>query len=136
MCSPIVYWYCYCTFNNLYVGFPFFYACSFICATSGSLVPCMDVKNFFFKHLESHCYIITSRCYVCMYCFYCVINFHWGKPCKQEKRMEYGIRVVITIHTHIATWRYNITMTFKMFNSRKKVNAVPSLYSVLAVHMS
>ena len=29
MCSPIVYlYYCYCTFINLYVGFPFFYACS------------------------------------------------------------------------------------------------------------
>jgi hypothetical protein len=32
MCSPIVYsYYCYYTFINLYVGFPFFYACSFIC---------------------------------------------------------------------------------------------------------
>ena len=36
MCSPIVYlYYCYCTFINLYVGFPFFYACSFICAVHG-----------------------------------------------------------------------------------------------------
>jgi hypothetical protein len=32
---------------------------------------------------------------VCMYCFYSVINFHWGKLCKQQKRMEYRIRVFI-----------------------------------------
>ena len=30
-----------------------------------------------------------------MYCFYSVINFHWGKLCKQQKRMEYRIRVFI-----------------------------------------
>ena len=33
---------------NLYVGFPFFYACSFICASSGSFVPYMDRQIFFF----------------------------------------------------------------------------------------
>ena len=46
MCSPIVYLY-YCTFINLYVGFPFFYACSFICAFSGSFVPYMDRQKLF-----------------------------------------------------------------------------------------
>ena len=53
--------------------------------------------NFFpgIRLHESHCYIIASRCYVCMYCFYSVINFHWWKLCKQQKRMEYGIRVFI-----------------------------------------
>ena len=50
MCSPIVYlYYCYCTLINLYVGFPFFYACSFICASSGSFVPYMDRQKLFFK---------------------------------------------------------------------------------------
>ena len=48
MCSPIVYlYYCYCTFINLYVGFPFFYTCSFICASSGSFVPYMDRQKLF-----------------------------------------------------------------------------------------
>jgi hypothetical protein len=34
--------------------------------------------NFFpgIKRHESHCYIITSRGYVCMYRFYSVIHFH------------------------------------------------------------
>jgi hypothetical protein len=27
------------------------------------------------KRHKSHCYIIKSRCYVCMYCFYSVIHF-------------------------------------------------------------
>jgi hypothetical protein len=27
-----------------------------------------------------------------MYCFYSVINVHWGKLCKQQKCMEYRIR--------------------------------------------
>ena len=50
MCSPIVYlYYCYCTFINLYVGFPFFYACSFICASSGSFVAYMDRQKLFFE---------------------------------------------------------------------------------------
>ena len=49
MYSPIVYLYCYCTFINLYVGFPFFYACSFICAPSGSFVPYMDRQKLFFE---------------------------------------------------------------------------------------
>ena len=50
MCSPIVYlYYCYCTFINLCVGFPFFYACSFICASSGSFVPYMDRQKLFFE---------------------------------------------------------------------------------------
>ena len=53
--------------------------------------------NFFpgIKRHESHCYIITSRCCVCMYCFYSVINVHWWKLCKQPKRIEYVIRVCI-----------------------------------------
>ena len=47
MCSPIVYlYYCYSTFINLYVGFPFFYACSFICASSGSFVPSKTFLKF------------------------------------------------------------------------------------------
>jgi hypothetical protein len=96
-----------------------------------------------------------------------VINFHWGKLCKQQKRMEYRIRVILFVLYHhtmyvinlsnisikgnfkqiarvelkcvqysegdYILWRYNITMTFMTFNSRKKVIAVPSLYSVLAV---
>ena len=50
MCSPIVYlYYCYCTFINLYVGFPLLYACSFICASSGSFVPYMDRQQLFFE---------------------------------------------------------------------------------------
>ena len=50
MCSPIVYlYYCYCTFINLYVEFPFFHACSFICASSGSVVPYMDRQQLFFE---------------------------------------------------------------------------------------
>ena len=53
MCSPIVYlYYCYCTFINLYVGFPFFYACSFLCASSGSFVPYMDRQNLFYIRLK------------------------------------------------------------------------------------
>ena len=53
MCSPIVYlYYCYCTFINLYVGFPFLYACSFICASSGSFVPYMDRQKLFFEILK------------------------------------------------------------------------------------
>ena len=55
MCSPIVYLYCYCTFNNLYVGFPFFYACSFICASSGSFVPYMDRQTLYFEIVKSLC---------------------------------------------------------------------------------
>jgi hypothetical protein len=48
--QPIVYlYYCYYTFINLYVGFPFFYVCSFICASSGSFVPHMDRQNVFLK---------------------------------------------------------------------------------------
>ena len=47
MCSPIVYLYCYCTFIYLYVGLPFFYACSFICGSSGSFVLYMDRQNLF-----------------------------------------------------------------------------------------
>ena len=51
MCSPIVYlYYYYCTFINLYVGFPFFYACSFICASS---VPYMDRQKLFLKFEKS-----------------------------------------------------------------------------------
>ena len=50
MCSPSVYlYYCYCTFINLYVEFPFCYACSFICASSGSFVPYMDRQKLFFE---------------------------------------------------------------------------------------
>ena len=60
--SPIVYsYYCYCTFLNLYVGFPFFYACSFICASSGSFVLYMDRQKHFFLNLKSRC--IVSRFY-------------------------------------------------------------------------
>ena len=63
MCSPIVYlYYCYCTFINLYVGFPFFYACSFICASSGSFVPYMDRQKPFFWNLKSR--YIVSRFYL------------------------------------------------------------------------
>jgi hypothetical protein len=63
MCSPIVYlYYCYCTFINLYVGFPFFYACSFICASSGSFVPYMDRQNPFLKFEKS------------LYCFEILFN--------------------------------------------------------------
>ena len=63
MCSPIVYlYYCYCTFINLYVEFPFFYACSFICASSGSFVPTWTVKNFFLKFEKS------------LYCFEILFN--------------------------------------------------------------
>ena len=63
MCSPIVYiYYCYCTFINLYVGFPFFYACSFICASSGSFVPYMDRQKLFgnlkSRHIVSRFYLI------------------------------------------------------------------------------
>ena len=60
MCSPIVYlYYCYCTFINLHVGFPFFYACSFICAPSGSFVPYMDRQIFFLKFEKSpYCFEI------------------------------------------------------------------------------
>ena len=60
MCSPIVYlYYCYCTFINLYVGFPFFYACSFICAPSGSFVRTWTVKNIFLKFEKSpYCFEI------------------------------------------------------------------------------
>ena len=54
MCSPIVYlYYCYCTFINLYVGFPFFYVSSFICASSGSFVPHMDRQKLFFEIVKS-----------------------------------------------------------------------------------
>ena len=53
MCSPIVYlYYCYCTFINLYVGFPFFHARSFICASSGSFVPYMDRQKPFFLNCK------------------------------------------------------------------------------------
>ena len=63
MCSPIVYsYYCYCTFINLYVGFPFFYACSFICASSGYFVPYMDRQKPFFFNLKSR--HIGSRFYL------------------------------------------------------------------------
>ena len=63
MCSPIVYlYYCYCTFINLYVEFPFFYACSFKCASSGSFVPYMDGQTLFFGNLKS-CFIV-SRFYL------------------------------------------------------------------------
>ena len=60
MCSPIVYLYfCYCTFINLYVGFPFFYECSFICASSGSFVPYMDSQKLFLKFEKSpYCFEI------------------------------------------------------------------------------
>jgi hypothetical protein len=54
MCSPIVYlYYYYCTFINLYVGFPFVYVCSFICASSGSFVPHMDRQQLFFEIVKS-----------------------------------------------------------------------------------
>ena len=53
MCSPIVYLYhCYCTFINLYVGFPFFYICSFICTSSGSFVPRMNRQKPFFLNCK------------------------------------------------------------------------------------
>ena len=59
MCSPIVYlYYCYCTFINLYVGFPLFYACSFICASSGSFVPYMDFKTFLKFEKSPYCFEI------------------------------------------------------------------------------
>ena len=48
ICRFVVY-VVYCTFINLYVGFPFFYACSFICASSGSFVPYMDRQKLFFE---------------------------------------------------------------------------------------
>ena len=52
MCSPIVYlYYCYCTFIYM------FYACSFICASSGSFVTYMDrQKRFFFNKFEKSLY--------------------------------------------------------------------------------
>ena len=63
MCSSIVYlYYCYCTFINLYVGFPFFYACSFICASSASFVPYMDRQKLFLKFEKS------------LYCFEILFN--------------------------------------------------------------
>ena len=63
MCSPIVYlYYCYCTFINLYVRCRFFYACSFICASSGSFVPYMDRQKPFFWNLKS--LYIVSRFYL------------------------------------------------------------------------
>ena len=63
MCSPIVYlYYYYCTFINLYVGLPFFYACSFICASSGSFVPYMDRQKLFLKFEKS------------LYCFEILFN--------------------------------------------------------------
>jgi hypothetical protein len=55
MCSPIVYlYYCYSTFISLYVGFPFFYACSFICASSGSFVPYKDRQKLFWNLKSRH----------------------------------------------------------------------------------
>jgi hypothetical protein len=53
----LLYFYCYCTFINLYVGFQFVYVCSFICATSGSFVPHMDCQKLFLKlyYLIRHC---------------------------------------------------------------------------------
>ena len=54
MCSLIVYlYYCYCTFINLYVGFSFFYVCSFICTSSGSFVPHMDRQKLVFEIVKS-----------------------------------------------------------------------------------
>ena len=54
MCSLVVYlYYCCCTFINLYVGFPFFYVCSFICASSGSFVPHMDRQKLVFEIVKS-----------------------------------------------------------------------------------
>ena len=50
-----------CTLINLYVGFPFFFACSFICASSGSFVRPWTVKNFFWN-LKSR--FIVSRFYL------------------------------------------------------------------------
>ena len=65
MCSPIVYlYYCYCTFINLYVGFQFFYACSFICASSGSFVRTWTVKNFFLKFEKSLRYRYRYKFYL------------------------------------------------------------------------
>ena len=63
MCSPIVYlYYYYCTFIYLYVGFPFLYACSFICASAGPCVPYMDRQKLFLKFEKS------------LYCFEILFN--------------------------------------------------------------
>ena len=83
MCSPIVYlYYCYCTFINLYIGFPFFYACSFICASSGFFVPYMDRQKLFLKFEKSpYCFeivfnqtLIKSLCGTNILSFYEVFN--------------------------------------------------------------
>ena len=79
MCSPIVYlYYCYCTFINLYVGFPFLYACSFICASSGSFVPYMDRQKLFLKFEKS------------LYCFEILFNQTLIKSLGETKILSFN----------------------------------------------
>ena len=92
MCSPIVYlYYCYCTFINLYVGFPFFYACSFICASSGSFVPYMDRQKLFWNLKSRH---IVSRFYLIR---------HWWSP-SVGRKFCHSTKCLILYHFVLCTW--------------------------------
>ena len=55
-----------------------------------------------FSHSFIHVVNIRTCTYIYIYIYTCIyiyaINFHWGKLCKQQKRMEYGIRVFICMY--------------------------------------
>ena len=106
------------------------------------LAVCLKVFNssIFVFSVSTSDPIVATVCGRYVQYIYIYINknsysiFHMFLLFTQLSSVEIYYRIK-TIYTHTATWRYNIPMTFTTFNSRKKVNAVPSLYSVLAVHV-